>query len=331
MGFSFGVTIVSSKQVEHDAASLLRFVDGLIILIRRSQSARVYSATSATLLKYLEDLGEATKSFLEAFPKKLPSEERLHQAYLQKLSTIRDGWYTLHQFVKVALDADTLSVPVAFLEALFRRFRSIPIFSAARFAVLHTHDVNYLQISANWMRRRTQQLASLIPGAPEFPGDFGLIGIPYSQSEAVFVNCIIPHEMGHFAYQQGPARGQLEAEYSRSLDSAFGNAAILPDPQERAWWRDRLASWSEEMFCDLIGVRMVGPAYSLALVELLDLGGLLSAEGGHARMLRCSTKAIQHMRSDCSSKSSTWSSLAGNPTWNNSRAITEECFWGSSP
>lgn len=187
---------------------------------------------------------------------------------------IRNAWHTLHELVKVAADADTLNVPFTFLDALSRRFCSIPVFRNTLFAVVHTHDVNCVEISPSWLRRQTDKIAQVIPKTQGLPENLGLIGIPYSQSEGVLYNCVIPHEMGHFAFQQTEAAKKLDGEYWKALRGAFDKKSLSLDPREGFHWKDQLAYWSEEVF-DSLAVGLIGPAYTLALVDLLELTDLL--------------------------------------------------------
>jgi hypothetical protein len=99
--------------------------------------------------------------------------------------------------------------------------------------------------------------------------DLGLIGIPYSQSSSIFLNSLIPHEMGHYVYQQRGFGNGLTQKASVHLNSVLGPAVL--SPIDRRWCIDKISSWAEEIFCDLFAVGMIGPAYVFAYIELLDL------------------------------------------------------------
>jgi len=105
------------------------------------------------------------------------------------------------------------------LEALYRKFHLIAGFDKVEFTVFHLNELNYLQVRASWFRQFAQKLASQIPNAPTFPLHLGLIGIPYSQSSAVFLNALIPHEMGHFVFQQRDISRSLLPEINNCLDA----------------------------------------------------------------------------------------------------------------
>jgi hypothetical protein len=264
---------VDTAAVTHDAAALYRFVDSVCKFAEESSSS-VYVKASDDFFEYIRQLGKKTKEYLVDFPKVLPTNDLLKNIHRQKLTTLRGAWGELHQFLKPATDADTLNTPFSLLEALYRKFHKLAGFEKVEFTVFHLTEVNYLQVSASWFRQLTHKLASQIPSAPSFPAHLGLIGIPCSQSSAVFLNALIPHEMGHFVYQQlGKAKG-LMSEINACLDAEPGGVSVSPN--DRRWCVDKLSSWAEEIFCDLFAVWMMGPAYVFAYIEIFDLANIPS-------------------------------------------------------
>lgn len=157
-------------------------------------------AASELFFEYVKQLGARTKEYLEQFPTKLPIHPPFVKVYRQKLTIIRDCWSELHRYVKPAVDADTLNVPFALMEVFNRRLNELPRFNKVTFTVFHLQQLNYVQVKASWIRDLTEKLVSHIPNAQAFPGDLGLIGIPYSQRCSAFLNALIPHEMGHFVF-----------------------------------------------------------------------------------------------------------------------------------
>jgi len=100
-----------------------------------------------------------------------------------------------------------------------------------------------------------------------------MIGIPYSQSSALYLNCLIAHEIGHFVSQRLAQMTKLLPKVKVSLDSLSAVAGTTAEQLD--WSRDRLLSWAEELFCDLFAIRLVGPCYSFAYVELFGLTTIL--------------------------------------------------------
>jgi len=165
-------------EIRTDATSLYRFVDAICGAARTPPSADM--AASERFFDYIKQLGDQTKAYLEHFPTKVPTSPPLVKVYRQKLTILRDCWSELHRYVKPAVDADTLNVPFALMEVLNRRLNELPQFNNVTFTVFHLQQLNYVQIRASWIKELTAKLVAHIPGAHPFPGDLGLIGIPYS-------------------------------------------------------------------------------------------------------------------------------------------------------
>lgn len=265
-----GATPLHIETLQRDAAALFSFVDSVCLHCQEGPEAPAYLSPSTTFFRYIRRLGDATKAFLNAFPGSAPKDQKLYQFYRQKLETIRSGWFEFHQFIKPAVDADTLNVPYALVEALTRRLNRIPEFRKTKFVLFHFHEVNYLQVRVSEIKKTANRLASLIPDSRDFPPDLGMIGIPYSQSSSLYLNCLIAHEIGHFVFQNLQLRQKLLPHVGQSLKLSLGAKFASAGAEYLDWSRDRLLSWSEELFCDLFAIWLVGPCYALAYVELLD-------------------------------------------------------------
>lgn len=217
-----------TDEVRHDTASLYRFITSVCAICDDREGGRAYPLPSDAFLKYIRQLGDCTKLFLESFPTSIPSGST-YNFHRQKLWTLRSCWFELHQYVKPTADAHTLSLPVPLIDGLLRRFHQLPGFADTRFAVFHIEKLNYLQVIASGIRSIAQQIASVIPNAPSFPPDLGLIGIPYSQASSAFLNCLIPHEMGHFVYGETVSIETAVAHgISDSLTKTFAGSPALP-------------------------------------------------------------------------------------------------------
>ena len=105
-----------------------------------------------------------------------------------------------------------------------------------------------------------------------------MIGIPYSQSDALFLNSLIPHEFGHYAFSERAVATSLAPSLNSALLSAFAGATGLT-PQLGSLITNLVADWAEELFCDLFAVRIAGPAFCLAWIEILDLPNDLDQSG----------------------------------------------------
>jgi hypothetical protein len=178
---------------------------------------------------------------------------------------LRAGWETLHEYLKPSLDADTLHLPIPLVTALEEEFNKIDELENIRFTVFHTNKLNYLEVPPDIAREMANDIADLVNGT-RFPPSRGLVGIPYSQATGFFLNCLLPHEMGHFAYQE-----VFEVDAATEIDDALERmvADVGPlDDLDIAYCGDTLSRWVEESFCDLFAICLIGPAYSFALMEV---------------------------------------------------------------
>jgi hypothetical protein len=78
--------------------------------------------------------------------------------------------------------------------------------------------------------------------------------------------------MGHYAFGELSLGLKFKLQIERELINRLGTALNSP---ERLQVVERLAFWTEEVFCDLFAVRLVGFCYSLAFVELFDVSTVL--------------------------------------------------------
>ena len=287
--------MTGGENLRHDAASLYRFIEHISQSCQVDLGPQAYDPPTAEFLEYIGHLASATLEYLDRFADSVPTDPAPHSKCRPKLWGLRSGWSILHKFIKPAADADTLQEPLSFVQWLTRRLNTVASFEAARFVVFHTAEVNYLQLNTSAVRDLTRRLSSLIPGGRDFPSDLGLIGIPYSQGSTVFVNCLIPHEIGHYVYQQINGSDQLFPQLLTSISTILTpkiSTITKPDVQ---WCIERLQSWAQEMFCDLFATWMIGPAYSYAYIEFFDLPRILSPDG-EALTLECQFNVMSAIR-----------------------------------
>jgi hypothetical protein len=260
------------EDLVRDAASLDQFIGS--IYKRRDEPERAHREATATLLKYIRELGENAQAFLQAFVQKVAQasgDPSLLRFERQGLTTVRNFWGTLHELVRPAEDAHTLSIPVAFVEFLQRSLSEIPGLEGCDVVISHTSMLNYFFQPRGDLRSDAQRYETIIGGPPAFPKKLALIGMPYSQATRLFLNLVICHEIGHFTFEELG----LEATLSRDIDDVL---RTIPDYQsmsepDLSWCRERLRYWSEEIYCDRFAIGLIGPAYSFAYIELLDMTG----------------------------------------------------------
>src|ERR1035441_3591833 len=148
----------------------------------------------------------------------------------------------------------------------------------ATLTALLTPELNYFQSSHTGLKVAATALTRQIPEAT-WEGRVGFVELPYSQGKTFFSNLLLYHEIGHFVFEEcyrkdGSEGGTLYDSVYRSLQEAYGEEfPSLPDDKLSASIRCVL-SWALEIFCDLFAVRLVGPAFSFASVEMFNLLGV---------------------------------------------------------
>jgi hypothetical protein len=156
---------------------------------------------------------------------------------------------------------------------LTARFREIPGFSDTEFVICHTDEFNYLNITLSKLKKQANYISESV-GGPPFPDKLGLIGIPYSQASSIFMNCLIPHEMGHHVFGELHLVRTFQILIEKELIGRLGESK----PQIV----ECLAYWAEEIFCDLFAVRLVGFCFCLAFVELYDVSMILDENSAYS-------------------------------------------------
>ena len=254
-----------SETALHESAALYRFVDSIVQRCADIHEYPVYTKSSCEFLNHIERLGEQTKEFLEGFPSSVGRRSDTAISKRRKLHTLRASWEVLHEYLEPALNADTLRLPTPLISALQREINEIEPLKSLDFTLFHSDEVNYLQVPSGIVKETADSIADLI-GGTRFPPNLGLIGMPYSQSSAFFLNCLLAHEMAHVAYQDHygvDVSVQIDAVLQALVDETTGMS-----DREIISSRGLLERWVEEIFCDLFAICLIGPAYSFSLIEL---------------------------------------------------------------
>jgi hypothetical protein len=260
-------------QIAHEISSLETFVDYVAAPCLRISRSVAFIDASERFFHYISDLARTTFHHLRSLPLESMSGDDFDNNR-QQLLTIRDAWKDLHPFIRPATAADTLRMPLALLQSLVRRVHEIKEFSSIEFVLFHTDEFNYLQVKPTMFRLIVNKVA-LALGGRDFDRDIALIGMPSSQSPALFMNCLLAHEIGHFAYDRKSLLGMIKAE----AEQAVKLEKVSPNDLDQNVTVEIIAKWAEELFCDLFAVMLLGPCYVFAYVELFDLVNLVTREG----------------------------------------------------
>jgi hypothetical protein len=273
----------------HDAVVLHRLADFIEEYCREQERSQRYIDPSGEFFRYAERLAWGIKDELchqvkrsGRFPPGKDASRRIN-ALRQNVLTLKAYLKVLHTLIKPAADAHTLSIPAPLIDLAHTQLQGVEGMKGSRVVVLLTPHLMYFQRPHTNIKTLAQEIQRFIPSA-SFPPKLGFIELPYSQGPSFFTNLVIYHEIGHVVYEQlsTPHSSNryfktLRSVQDRSLAEAFPKPS--GDPETRAFAEKMVESWTQEIFCDLFAIRLVGPAFSFALVEMLGMLDFLSTEG----------------------------------------------------
>ena len=266
-----------SRALLHDTAACYRFVKATAAACKLGGGFPSYSEPTRKLLSYIRGLSDSTLEFLVGFPSQIPIGPADYRRRRQLLSVIREAWQGLHFYVQPAVDADTLNVPTELVRLLTDRVRSI---YDCEFAVIHTDKLNYFQFPPNDFEQTATDLGDVVSADSEFPRNLGLIALPHSQAQHLFLNGLLAHEIGHFVFLKLNCLDGIKGDIDDALRLAFKPPADVGlEPDTRGRLPEILQDWAEELFCDLLGVYLLGPSFVLASIEFFDLANRLTVDG----------------------------------------------------
>jgi hypothetical protein len=260
----------------HDAAVLHRFVDFIEEYCKEQERSQSYVDSSGLFFKYVEELAAGIKLELRSevdratrFPVRLPVLRR-------NILTLKYYLRLLHTLIKPAADAHTLTIPAPLIDLASRQLQAVKGMKNSKVVILLTPEFMYFQRPHTHVKEQASLVETFIPQAT-FPPKLGFIELPYSQGPSFFTNLAIYHEIGHFVYEELSGVGSAHQDIIalRSV-TARSLGRIFRDQQVLALAIKIVENWTQEIFCDLFAIRLIGPAFSFALVEILGMLGFLS-------------------------------------------------------
>jgi hypothetical protein len=266
------------EQLLHDAAYVDAFLAQIGHFRSQQQSSQIYVDPTTEFFHYVKQLEEASRAFVVALDAGRVDATHVGLARAT-LQDIKNYWRLLHAFIKPAADAHVLQVPAPLIEFATSQIRRIPGFANANVVLLLTPELMYFQDPHTDLKLTAAELAHVIPQAG-FSVQLGFIELPFSQGSNLFTNLVLYHELGHFVFEElcsapqpGCDPGQIEGEIRMALNAHWsGYAALSAD--EKAFFVGILRSWSQEIFCDLFALHLIGPAFTFAFIEVFSLLGL---------------------------------------------------------
>lgn len=269
-----------SRTLLHDTAACYRFVKSTAAACKLSSGFPSYLEPTKKLLAHIHELSVSTQKFLSNFPSANLDNPVEHRSRRQLLTLVRSTWKGLHAYVQPAVDADTLNVPTALIGLIAKQVRLIDECEMLEFALIHTDKLNYFQFPPGDFEKNVTDLGDVVAPHLEFPPDLGLIALPHSQAQHLFLNGLLAHEIGHIVFARLDCLDRIAGAISAGFQAAFDPAAAAAlSAQELKGLPEVLQDWSEELFCDLFGVYLLGPSFVLASIEFFDLSGILAADG----------------------------------------------------
>jgi len=264
-------------QLQREVASLYAFVEAISRACSPPPQAVSFSESSSKFFDYISHIADQTKIHLQNFENHADDDAEDFVEARTELLTLRATWRELHQFIKPSADADTLNQPTALIAALVNRLRELKGFESTDFTIFHTDSFDYAQANPSAIESAVTQLARIVDARP-FDRNLALIGIPNSQGNALFLNCLLAHEVGEYAYAKRGVEASFAAEVTVALEIHMKDEFKSAPSIKRSHLTKVVLQWAKEIFCDLFAVRLVGPCYSYAYVELFDLLNLLSKD-----------------------------------------------------
>jgi hypothetical protein len=258
-----------------------KLVSSLRELIALGRSDRTYPKWSDRFLSFCERSADATAQYLKEQAVVAVPEETTTPP-LRRSSAIIKVWELLHSFIKPVLDADNLKVPYPLVQFLTEHVGELSAVSGAKLVIEISPQLTYYQHQHTSLRRAVLYLQAIVNGPP-IEERLGFLALPCLQSKSLFMNCLLYHEVGHFIAEETTLLSPVErVELHDELRDAFRKYSQHEDPEQREknlyWAMQTLEQLMEELFADLIAVRLVGLAYTLSYMELLRLADLSPEE-----------------------------------------------------
>lgn len=249
----------------HNYAAAYKLIKSLKDLVAQYRALHSYPESSEHFLEFVENAAAKSLLKLEEKLEGYNREFRRRESSLLFPLSVMHGWELLHAFIKPVADANTLSIPYPLSHFISKHICSLKAVGEAQIVVEIVSELGYLQHPHTKMRNAIRQL----PGVISKDVKFGFIAMPCSQSKNLFLNCLLYHEAGHFIAEEAgifPLSKSNDQDLERKLTNK--NRKLQPHIQ---WASETIQKWMEELFADLVAVRLIGPAYTLAYFELLRL------------------------------------------------------------
>ncbi|MFA5424443.1 MAG: hypothetical protein WC374_11370 [Phycisphaerae bacterium] len=261
-------------QVKNEGIRLLRLCKDLSEFVFSGQARKTYLCETEGFLEHIKTSLKAIDKFVrETISKEMAPP--LTKVKLKEFDLIREGLSWLYIFVKEAIDADTLSIPYSLTIFLNHAATELQNPKKVSLVVLGSSDLMYYKYNLGNLKKLTNNLASIIDGYQVLPEEIGILKFPYCAAQEVLVNCILFHEMGHYIYEKTELQDVFYNKIKNNLimfiRSEVGDEGIKNLPPWKLllnYVTNLLLRWIDEIFADIFAVRVLGPAFHLASLEM---------------------------------------------------------------
>lgn len=235
---------------------------------------RTYLRETGEFLDYILKSIEAVDSSVQAdIEADIPNE--LFEAKQRDLGEIKRALVWVYTFAKQAIEADSLSIPFSLATYINHIAQEIQRPLTAKIVVVGSPNLMYYKWNLADLRDLSRRLQSKVNGYPPLPEEIGLLMFPYCGVKEVLVNCDLFHEMGHYIYETTDLGIQIRLDIRDSLAKFIEDKQLL-NTETALFVGQRLfnyvcallLTWSEEIFADILAIRVLGPAFHLAYLEL---------------------------------------------------------------
>lgn len=266
------------EQVKNEGFCLLALCRDLSEFVSSGQTRKTYLRQTEDFLEeyIVKSLKSIEKAVREAVEQQI--DEELLKSKLREFESIKKALSLLYVLTKEAIDSDTLSIPYSLTTLLNDIVKKVEGSELVGLVVLGSSDLMYYKYNLERLRKLTRNLGFVIKDYPVLPEDIGILKFPYSAAHDVLENCILFHEMGHYIYE----RTELEKSFLKKIEKDLVKFVIEEKVLEKlkplqphvAWNRlsmyvnGLMAAWADEIFADILAIRILGPAFHLACLQM---------------------------------------------------------------
>ncbi|MEN6385982.1 MAG: hypothetical protein ABFD79_12405 [Phycisphaerales bacterium] len=267
-----------NQQIQNEGFSLLRLCADLEDFLINGRSKNTYLKETDEFLNYIKSSLAAVNNHIR---KMIASDikDELIKSKLRELGEIRKVISWLYIFTKQTIDSDSLSIPFSlatFINSLTRKLQNSEEVSLV---VLSTGNLNYYKLHLLDFRNLADSLSTCIENYPLLKKDLGILMFPYCAVREVLMNCSLFHEMGHYFYENSKIGIKIAARIENDFFNFINktqmvaklNLPLVTGKDLLVYVCQLLRTWADEIFADIFAIRILGPAFHLAYLEIEQL------------------------------------------------------------